>query len=99
MAVKLEGNAFTEPGTPHYETHSYMESFWNQYRRGGINAGKMPTNLEYSNAMLKAVKKSGLNHSQAMQIMKEAIKQRVDYGLLGGMEVPRLPGKINQTGR
>ena len=99
MAVKLEGNAFTQPGTPHYETHSSMETFWNQFRRGGERFGERPTNLEYSNAMLKALKESGMSDSQAMQVIREGIKQRVDYGALGGELVPRIPGRINQVGR
>ena len=101
MSVKLEGNAFTQPGTPHYEVHNQMETFWNQYRRGGSRAatGTMPSNLEYSNAMLKALKESGLSKTQAMQVIKESVNERIEYGLLGGMEVPRLPGRINQVGR
>lgn len=31
-AIKLEGNAFTAPGTPHYEAHKSFEVFWSQYR-------------------------------------------------------------------
>lgn len=99
IAVKLEGNAFTQPGTPHYETHFNMEKFWDQFRRGGTRYRERPTNLEYTNAMYKALKESGLSESQAKEVIQQAIKQRIEYGLLGGDLVPRIPGRINQVGR
>ena len=60
MSVKLEGNAFTEPGTPHYEAHRSMEGFWNQFRRGGDRHGDIPTNLEYTRAVYDSMRAAGL---------------------------------------
>ena len=48
MAIKLRGNAFTQVNSNHYKVHQSLEGFWDQYRRGGANFGKLPTNLEYT---------------------------------------------------
>jgi len=39
---------------------------------------------------------AGFNKSQAKELTGQAIKDRVQYGELGGQPVPRLPGRINQ---
>ena len=97
ISVKLEGNAFTQPGTPHYMIHDLLEEFWNQFRRGGDRYGELPTNIEYSKAVLDSLKKIGYSKQEALEITRQSIKQRVEYGLLGGDLVPRIPGKIYQT--
>jgi RHS repeat-associated protein len=99
MSTKLEGNAFSEVGSPHYNAHESLEQFWNQYRRGGAKYGEVPTNLEYSKAMVDSLKDAGYTQQEAMQIAAKAIEQRVEHGLLGGMPVPRIPSKINQSPR
>ncbi|WP_158301673.1 RHS repeat-associated core domain-containing protein [Paenibacillus mesophilus] len=99
MSTKLEGNAFSEVGSPHYNAHESLEQFWNQYRRGGEKYGEVPTNLEYSKAMVDSLKAAGYPQEEAMQITAKAIEQRVEHGLLGGMPVPRIPSKINQSPR
>ncbi|WP_285716872.1 hypothetical protein [Pelosinus sp. IPA-1] len=30
-------------------------------------------------------------------VTRQAARQRIQHGLLGGDEVPRIPGRINQT--
>lgn len=97
MSVKLEGNAFTQPGTPHYDAHTSMESFWNQFRRDGERYGEMPTNLEYSKGLLDSLRNAGYSTEEALDLTRQAIKQRVEYGLYGGESVPRIPGRINQV--
>lgn len=97
VSVKLEGNAFTQPGTPHYDAHTSMESFWNQFRRGGERYGEMPTNLEYSKGLLDSLRNAGYSTEEALDLTRQAIKQRVEYGLYGGEPVPRIPGRINQV--
>ena len=99
LSTKLEGNAFKDVNSPHYNAHENLEQFWNQYRRGGTKYGEVPTNLEYTKAMVDSLKAAGYSQQQAMQIANKAIKQRIQYGLLGGEPVPRIPGKINQTKR
>ncbi|WP_235775089.1 RHS repeat-associated core domain-containing protein, partial [Pectobacterium brasiliense] len=96
-AIKLEGNAFTEPGTPHYEAHSSMEKFWDQYRRGGELNGQFPTNTKYTQALKRSLEAAGLPSNQVNQAVKYSIQNRVQHGALGGMEVPRIPGRINQV--
>ena len=96
MSINLEGNAFSGVGTPHYNFHESLEKFWNQFRKGGIKEGKIPTNLEYSKAAFDALKKAGLTDDEAKQEMQKAISQRVKYGLLGGNPVPRIPSRIYQ---
>lgn len=96
VSVKLEGNAFTEPGTPHFEAHASLEKFWNQFRRGGAQFGRRPTNLEYTRALLQSLRDASLPEDQIRAAVQAAIRQRVEWGLLGGDSVPRIPGRINQ---
>lgn len=77
--------------------HDLLEEFWNQFRRGGDRYGELPTNIEYSKAVLDSLKKIGYSKQEALEITRQSIKQRVEYGLLGGDLVPRIPGKIYQT--
>jgi hypothetical protein len=99
VSIELEGNAFTEPGTPHFEAHADMEQFWNQFRRGGARFGRLPTNLEYSRALQSSLRAAGLPEEEVRAAVRAATRQRVEYGLLGGDPVPRLPGRINQVGK
>ncbi|CAM3682380.1 RHS repeat-associated core domain-containing protein [Yersinia entomophaga] len=96
-AIKLEGNAFTQPGTPHYEAHKSLEQFWNQYRRGGALSGQRPTNLQYTQALKHSLESAGLSANQVNQAVRSSIQNRIQYGLLGGQKVPRIPGRINQV--
>lgn len=83
-AIKLEGNAFTEPGTPHYEAHRSMEKFWDQYRRGGELNGQLPTNTQYTQALKRSLESSGLPSGQVNQAVRYSIQNRVEHGALGG---------------
>lgn len=96
-AIKLESNAFTQPGTPHYEAHKSLEQFWSQYRKGGALYGKMPTNLQYTQALKCSLESAGLSANQVNQAVRSSIQNRVQHGALDGMDVPRLPGRINQV--
>lgn len=96
VSTMLEGNAFTEVGSPHYEAHASLEQFWNQFRRGGARFGQRPTNTEYSGALGRSLRNAGLPEAEVQQAVRAAVRQRLDYGLLGGENVPRVPGRINQ---
>jgi RHS repeat-associated protein len=96
VSIKLEGNVFTDIGTPHYRFHANLERFWSQFRRWGSRYGEVPTNLEYTKAVFDSLVEIGFSHNDAVTIINSVIKQRVKYGLLGGDEIPRIPGKINQ---
>lgn len=97
VTVKLEGNAFTEPGTPHYIVHQAQEEFLNQFRRGGVRFGDPPTNLEMTRSVVDALRRAGYTEEQSMALARSAIHDRVKYSLLGGEQVPRIPSRINQT--
>ncbi len=96
-AIKLEGNAFTQPGTPHYEAHKSLEQFWNQYRKGGALYGRLPTNLQYTQALKHSLEAAGLPAHQVNQAVRYSIQNRIQHEALGGMSVPRIPGRINQV--
>lgn len=96
VSVKLKGDAFQEPGTPHYQVHQAQETYLNQFRRGGERFGEKPTNLEMSRATVDALQSGGYTRDQAMALARVAMRDRVKYGLLGGEEVPRIPRRINQ---
>lgn len=96
-AIKLEGNAFTQPGTAHYEAHKSLEKFWDQYSRGGALSGQHPTNLQYTQALKRSLEDSGLSAKQVNQAVRISIQNRIQHGVLGGQNVPRIPGRINQV--
>ncbi|NOT98647.1 MAG: hypothetical protein HOO97_06090 [Sideroxydans sp.] len=97
LAIRLEGNAFTEVGSPHYNAHNSLEGFFNQFRKGGEFYREVPTNLQYSKALLNSLKEAGLSREEALEAVRASISQRVSAGQLGGLEIPRVPGKLNQT--
>ena len=97
IAVGMRGNAFNEPGTPHYEAHRSLEGFWNQYRRGGALEGSRPTNAEYNQALQTSLEQSGYTQQQAADLAQIARQNRIDYGLADTSPVPRIPGRINQV--
>ncbi len=95
-AIKLEGNAFSQPGTPHYEAHKSLEQFWNKFRRGGELEGQRPTNIQYTQALKHSLEAAGLSSKQVMQAVRYSIQNRIQHLAFGGMKVPRIPGRINQ---
>jgi hypothetical protein len=97
VSVKLRGDAFREPGTPHYEVHRAQEVYLDQFRRGGARYPDRPTNLEMNRASLDALQSAGYTPEQAKVLVRAAIRDRVDHGLLGGRQVPRIPRRINQA--
>lgn len=99
VTIKLEGNAFKDVDSPHYNVHESLEKFWDKFRKGGDRFGDSPTNLEYTKGMYDSLKAAGYTGEQAMEITNEAIKQRVKFGLLGGEAVPNIPSRINQKKR
>jgi len=98
-ALGLRGNAFTEPGTPHYRFHESLEKFWDQYRRGGAKYPQVPTNAEYSQGLKEALRASGLSQRDAAAVEAMARTNREAYGLSDTDPVPRIPRKIYQRGQ
>lgn len=99
LAVGMRGNAFKDVGSPHYEVHSSLESFWQPYRKGGDLFGSLPTNAQYGTAVEQALMQSGYSASEAARVAAEAAAQRTGYGLLPSAPVPRIPGRLPQVGR
>jgi hypothetical protein len=97
LSVGMKGNAFKDVGTPHYEFHRSLESFWNQFRPGGARFREIPTNAEYGVALEQALRAGGYSAEEAASIAAQAARQRAAYGLAETAQVPRIPGKINQT--
>jgi hypothetical protein len=96
LAVGMRGDAIRDPGTPHYEFHKILEKFWNQFRKGGSNAGTKPTNAQYDDALREALEGSGLSGHEAAKVAAEAARQRASYGLDPSDLVPRVPGRLPQ---
>jgi hypothetical protein len=97
ISIGMEGNAITQPGTPHYLFHQSLERFWDRYRRGGPLWGEVPTNAQYGQALQQALEASGLSPGDASYLAQRAAEQRVAYGLRGSGPVPRVPGRTNQV--
>jgi RHS repeat-associated protein len=95
-AVGMRGNAFTEIGSPHYEFHRSLESFWDNFRPGGTRYGSRPTCGEYDTAVREALASSGFDSGTVSALADFAATNRSDYGLLDNSLVPRVPGRINQ---
>jgi RHS repeat-associated protein len=91
LSNKLRGNAFTEPGSPHYDFHQSLNQFWRPYQRGGELFGKVPTNAEYGQALEEALRTSGLSSTEVSQLSALARAQRLRYGLSETSPVPRVP--------
>jgi RHS repeat-associated protein len=96
VANAMKGNAFTQPGTPHYEFHKSIEGFWDKFRQGGSKFGETPTNRQYGNAVEKALRAAGYSKSEAKTLAREAAANRATHGLKPSDPVPRIPGRINQ---
>ena len=96
VAVGVQGDAITQPGTPHYEFHKSLEKFWDQFRRGGAQAGSRPTNAQYDEALKEALKASGFSSGEVAKLVREAARQRAAYGLRPRDLVPRVPGRLPQ---
>ncbi len=96
VSVNLNSNAFTQPGTPHYEFHRYLEGFWDQFRDGGTRFGDRPIVGEYNQAVRQAATDAGFSPGQADIMEGMARLNQQDYGLLDSDPIPRIPGRINQ---
>jgi len=97
IGVAMEGNAFTEIGTPHFKFHESLESFWDLFRKGGPFEGQLPTNAQYGMAMENALRVAGFAEPDVQFLSKIARQQRISWGLAENASVPNIPGRINQS--
>lgn len=98
FSIGIRGNAFTDIGTPHYDFHSSLEGFWDQYRVGGSSFGEVPTNAQYGDAVTQALQDAGLSPSEAQRLSDLAAQNRAAYDLSPNDPVPNIPRKIYQSG-
>jgi RHS repeat-associated protein len=96
-AIKLEGNAFSEIGSNHYNAHNSMEGFWNNYRAGGALEGSVPRINDYNRALFESLNTTTLTKGQIRNAMRNARANQVAHGLTKFSDVPRVPGRINQS--
>lgn len=96
LAVRLEGDALTQPGMAHFNFHSALEKFWAPYRSGELK-GEFPTNGQYGAALEDALGYAGASPRQAALWADQAARQRVAHGLLETDAVPRIPGRLPQA--
>jgi RHS repeat-associated protein len=70
ISIPLVGST-TTPGTPHYEFHWSMDTFWEPYREGsktGTMVLKKPTVGQYARAVEVALRHAGYSRSEAKSI-------------------------------
>lgn len=57
----------------------------------------MPSNLHYTQALKHPLEAAGLPANQVKEAVSYSIQNRMQHGALGGMNVPGIPGRINQV--
>ena len=97
LCVELNGNAFSEIGSPHYEAHNSLERFWNQYRPGGGLYREYPTIGEYNRAVYDSLLSTDkFTPQEAAYAVRKAYEQQRSVGFMNSDFVPRIPGKLPQ---
>ena len=94
MAVPLEGNVFTDPGSPHYNAHKTLEEFWDNYRKGGKYEGTYPTVGQYNKAAYDSLISAGFEKNEAADIIVSAYKQQRQKGYTNTSKIRKIPRKI-----
>jgi RHS repeat-associated protein len=96
-SIPMRGDAMNEPRTSHYEAHSELERFWDQFREGGPRPGEAPTIQEYSAANYNALRQAGYSASEARQIADAGLRDLSARGFQPSDAVPRVPNRFNQA--
>lgn len=99
VAVGLFGDAFSQPGTPHYEFHRSLEGFWDQFRKGGRRFGDIPTNGQYGQAVENALRAAGVPPEEVKRLSSLAAEQRLAFGLRADAKIPRVPCRFGPKKR
>ena len=90
VAVSLRGNAFTEFQSPHNDAHRIGEQIIDTYREDGTT----PTNKKMYEIYVSELQAAGLNSNVIDFIMYEVIQQHMEYGILPGDAIKKMPRKI-----
>ena len=80
-----------------HNAHNSLESFWNNYRKGGDLYGEMPTVGEYNRALYSSLRNAEISKSDSAFSVLKAFNQQRGFGLSNTDLVPRIPGRINQS--
>ena len=57
----------------------------------------MPSTLPYTQALKHSLEAAGLPANQVKEAVMYSIQNRIEHSALGGMNVPRISGRINQV--
>jgi hypothetical protein len=90
LSVDLKGNILKDIGAPHTSAHRSLEGFWDRFR----GTASVPTNLEYTRALQQSLRAAGYTEAEVQHAVRASIRERLNYGLLGGQPVPRVPRPI-----
>ena len=101
ICVKLNGNIRLKKdrGSSHYKAHQTLESFWDNYRKGGKYYGTKPTIQQYNKAAYKSLINAGISQNDAVFAMQKLFKQQTSYNLYRKSKVPNVPGSMNYIRR
>lgn len=89
ISLPLAGSK-NQPGTPHYEMHYSLDTFWDMYRPGGPLHGISPTLEQYDSALRVALRHAGYTKKKAEEIADIAKKDW--QHLPATTEFPVIPG-------
>jgi hypothetical protein len=102
IAVAMDGDAFAaaQRNSPHRLFHDSLNQFWREARAIFTSSNKtiMPTNEQYSQALVQALRASGQfkgpNSENIIAVLVSlARQQRLSYGLLDNAPIPRIPSR------
>jgi hypothetical protein len=98
QSILLKGSVVNDAGSPHFQAHASLETWWDNYREDGPLAGQRPTNAQYGNAARQSLVDAGMSPADADAYTEVGRQQRLAHGLRDNALVPRVPGPINQPG-
>ncbi len=96
MSIGVKGNAFKDKGSEHYDVHKSMETFWNDYRKGGSKYGQNPTVGQYNRAMYDSLVYARFTNSTAAYAQYRASAQQKQYGLNNSTKLMYIPRRMGQ---
>jgi hypothetical protein len=98
MAIPMQGDAFTQPGSQHYIYHQYVRNrLWDPYHTDDPTSPyfrSAPTNAEYGQVSHRGLIVAGLPLDQAAEAAAAAAAERAQFPeLIDTAKVPRVPGR------